>query len=220
MTEPDLEALRASLVTQTSCTAQCPDAEVLMAFALGQLKDNERDTIAAQVSACTQCAAAVQLALASGDWADALAYDLENEVTKANVVSIATRARRRLPLWIPAVLAAGVALLFVVLPTLRAPPPEPVLRGPALQAVQPADSAVLSAPPSELRWPCEAAPHATRVELLDAAALRIWQGSTQNCTVALPAQIQARMLDGAYLWRLTRSNGEVVAGPFGFSVEH
>lgn len=220
MTEPDLEALRASLVTQASCTTKCPDADVLMALALGQLKGSERDTIAAQVGACAQCAAAVQMALASGEWAEALAYDLEDEVTKSNVVSITTRARRRMPLWIPAALAAGIALIFVAVPTLRTAPPEPVLRGPALQPVQPADSAVLSAPPTELRWPCEAAPHTTRVELLDAAALRIWQGSTRNCTVALPAQIQASMLDGAYLWRLTSDNGEVVAGPFGFSVEH
>jgi hypothetical protein len=219
MTDAELASMTARLVPPQPCTPQCPDADTLTAFALGQLDSAERDAIAERVGACPNCAAAVQLALASGDWSADLARDLEAESDSAQVVTLTPRPRRRMPLWIPAAMAAGVALVFVALPMLRPPVPGQVLRGAAALAVQPADESVLHAAPDELRWPCALAPNAVQVELLDASAVRLWIGQAEDCSATLPAEVKARVNGGAYLWRLSDTREEVVAGPFGFSVD-
>ncbi len=219
MTDAELALMTAKLAAPRPCTAQCPDADTLTAFALGQLDGAERDAVAERVGACPNCAAAVRLALVSGNWSEALAHDLEAESAGANVVTLTPRPRRRVPLWVPAAMAAGIALVFVALPMLRAPAPEKVLRGAVTLAVQPADESVLHSAPGELRWPCALAPSATQVELLDASAERLWIGPAQECSVALPADVKDRINNGAYLWRLSNAREEVVAGPFGFSIE-
>jgi hypothetical protein len=219
MTDTELASMQAGIAPPAPCTAQCPDADTLTAFALGQLDAAQRDAVAERVGACPNCAAAVQLALAAGDWSEALARDLEAEAGTANVVALTPRLRRRLPLWMPAALAAGIALVFVALPMLRAPAPGQVLRGAATLAVHPADASILDSAPAELRWPCALAPHATQVELLDASAERLWIGATQQCAAALPAEVRGRMQAGAYLWRLSNASDEVLAGPFGFRVQ-
>jgi hypothetical protein len=219
MTDAELASMTARLVPLQPCTPLCPDADTLTAFALGQLDGAERDAVAERVGACPNCAAAVQLALVSGDWSADLARDLEAQSGGAQVVTLTPRPRRRVPLWIPAAMAAGIALVFVALPMLRAPLPGQVLRGAVTLAVQPANESVLHSAPAELGWPCALAPNATQVELLDASAERLWMGPVQECSAMLPAEVKARVNSGAYLWRLTNAQEEVVAGPFGFSID-
>jgi RNA polymerase sigma factor (sigma-70 family) len=225
MTSIDLTTLRQHLVPVRQCTSDCPDADTLLAFAMGQLPvGTQREQVAERVSACAQCAAAVQLALVSGEWSEAVARDLEAESVQSNVIALVPKARAARRLWIPAALAAGIAAVALMLPMLHAPHQEEVLRSANALLVQPADAAVLKMAPLEFRWTCTDAPAAAAVELLDATAVRVWSGAAKvsavdDCSATVPANIAAGLGSGSYLWRILSQGGEPVAGPFGFRVE-
>lgn len=222
MTDIDSSMLHRHLAPVRQCTPACPDADTLLAFALGQLGDDAQcELIAERVGACAQCAAAVQMALATGDWSEALARDLEAQsiAIQPKVTALIPRSHTARRYWMTAAMAAGIAALVLLVPLLRAPMPDEVLRGTDTIIVHPAHSAVLRSVPLQYRWACADASAAATFELLDAAAVRVWSGATEgDCSARIPADVAAGLGTGVYLWRLLNQSGESIAGPFEFRV--
>lgn len=196
----------------------CPDPDTLIAFAEGRLDGTARDAVAARVTGCARCAAAVRVALDATDWAAELAADLGRGEPAALIHSASSVRRPRRHALVPMALAASVALLFAAGLLLRQPPGDEPLRGPSIIATTPVDGAQLRQAPTELTWPCERAPSAATVELLAADATPRWSGNAAACAAILPEEVRGRLAPGAYLWRVKNAAGEVLLGPIGFRI--
>lgn len=219
MSERDAGAVQRELSAAGCRDADgCADADTLLAFAEGRLDAAARDAVAARVTACARCAAALRVALDAADWATDLSAHLarvgHDELTRAKPP--ARRSRRRAAL--PMALAASVVLLFAASLLLRPPPRDEPLRGRPLIASTPADGAVLQQAPAELGWPCELAPTAAKVELLGADATPRWSGAVIACAATLPPATRAALVPGAYLWRVKNAAGDVLLGPIAFRI--
>ncbi|MEM7586068.1 MAG: hypothetical protein AAF560_21945 [Acidobacteriota bacterium] len=173
---------------------------------------------------------AAQLDLGSGTTADAAAggvVDLESarrvrQTARREVQDRDRGGRRR---WIPAAMAAGLALVVASVGLLvpSAPTPEPaVTRSASVTALQPHADAVVDVAPQRFSWPAQLGAESYRVRLFDARAELLWESEPLARNESeLPASVQHRLEStGGYFWTVNVS-GPVARsqlGPFAFRV--
>ncbi|MBM3292888.1 MAG: hypothetical protein FJY82_00025 [Candidatus Aminicenantes bacterium] len=134
--------------------------------------------------------------------------DLEEALRSAGEAAFRARPQVRLrPGWVYAA-AAAVAAAAVIL-SLPSSPPKPspfqfpadeIVRGPELAVVGPAGT--LAAPPEGLEWRPVAGAAVYRLALTFEGEA-IWTAETADQTIALPAEVRSRLVEGrTYVWRV------------------
>ncbi len=167
------------------------------------------------------------LALVANDADAALQLQLAMDLRAAAAAAVAAAPRvlpltvrpvpRRFTPWLQA-LAASLVLLAGAALWLPRPAPDATRGAETADPLAPADAAVLSAPPAQLRWPAQAGVERYQVRLYDAEATLLWERAelTQPVLMIDPAA-RAQLVPGHYYWRVEWSEGAGL-GPYRFEV--
>jgi hypothetical protein len=177
----------------------------------------DRETIVAHLATCPQCAARYAELLRSGP-AETGPTRFDPAAFRACGLAVRDRRPRSTGLrWVlPALAAAALIAIAVLLPKLRPAPDESVVRGgPGLRAIAPVGNAIVPAGPLEFIWTAPVAAETTfRVEITDAGGSVIDDARVTGVQkFALPPAVQAQLRPGApYHWFVSRLNvrGEAV----------
>lgn len=188
------------------------DPDELAALLDGKLPAERRADLLALVANDADAALQLQLAM------DLRAAAAAAVAAAPRVLPLPARpVRRRFAPWLQA-LAAG--LVLVVGAALWLPPPAPdATRGAQTADLPaPADAAVLSAPPMQLRWPAQPGVDRYRVRLYDAEASVLWErAELAQALLVLDPAARAQLVPGHYYWRVEWPEGAGL-GPYRFEV--
>lgn len=132
-------------------------------------------------------------------------------------------ARRRMSVWIPAALAASIAVAVLVLPLDGEPPMDDTFRsGGDVIDTLPQHRAELETAPTLFAWPSQPGAAGYVVRLRDQAGELIWSSAAVSTTsVEAPDDVIAILSrGGSFLWtvRLQGSAAQSELGPYAFSV--
>jgi len=169
----------------------CPGDEELVALVLGELRPDQRVTLARHVTECRRCTEGYR-----------------------TLRTLHAETRRRLPRrrrvrWAAAsaaaVLVAGLGLTLVWLGRSGGPVAvDDAVRGggSAREAMNPADGADLGSAPATLAWGIQPGAIRYRVRLYDETAELLWESAPGEVPrVALPSQVRSRLATGgAFFW--------------------
>lgn len=189
----------------------CPDAAALARLLSGELPQAQADAVREHVAGCSACAVELRLLLAVDPEVSAL----------ADAVAVGERRvqRPQRHAWLAAagiVLALGLGAVLVQ-PWLQ--PPDRVLRGVDVGALEPSPGARLSTAPPRLRWPKVAGVERYHVQLFAEDGRTLWDDEAVTTEIALPETLRASLNKGSYLWQVQpREGGTPALGPYWFEI--
>ncbi len=192
---------------QTEGSSSCPDREILVAAALGELEAGRSIEVADHVVSCKSCTATYRDALDLIEETGAM-------VTPARPARFARSfVRRRGALAAAAALAAvavGLTLTVRWLGVQEQNIPGPERGGVTDKAeTEPPDRARLTSPPDRLVWPADEGAEAYWVVLYDEASTPIWRSQDlREPSVDLPEDARAALRPGqTCYWRVFHRRG-------------
>jgi len=185
---------------------RCPSDEELAALALGELDPARRDALADHVTGCRRCSENAAILLE----------------THAEASPQLAGGRSRRVTWIAAALfALAIAGTVVVLRSARREEAFRAASPAAAAAVEPAEGATLTAPPSSLHWPAQRDAETYRVKLFTSSGDMLWDADARALDrIAVPENVRSRLSPGSYFWsvevRLSLDRQRL--GPYSFTI--
>jgi hypothetical protein len=211
--EAELQAWRRRMPEASAAAGECLEDERLLALALGELRDAEREAAVEHVLGCGRCA---------GEWR--LLREVRCEVAAALPAPRPAIGSRGLSAIAAGLAAVGLGTLLLLDVGRVSPPhgPGPVLRGGTVEAeADPPDGALLGTVPAVLAWRAPEAAGGYRVSLMDAGLAPIWDSPRLSEPRAeLPQELRQALQPGAeYLWSVeVYGSGVRRLGPFRFEL--
>lgn len=131
--------------------------------------------------------------------------------------------RRRMSVWIPAALAAGIAVVVLVLPLGVEPPMDDTFRSDnGVIDTLPLHRAELDMPPTRFTWPSQSGAAGYVVKLRDQTGGLVWTSAVLTTTSVEPPDDVIASLGpgGSFLWTVSvrGSVAQSELGPYAFSV--
>src|SRR5262245_1795376 len=183
----------------------CPDAKLAARLLTNDAGAKERETFAAHLLDCPDCAAEYRLAGPLEDFAKEAAEGARRGETQ----STGTRAPSPRFAW---ALAATIAAAAIEISTAwylargGKTAEAPVERGApaATSAVVPPDGSVLADPPEKLAWEQAEGADGYRVVLYDAESTPVWDASSsRESRVRIPDEVRERLRKGgSFYWKV------------------
>ena len=217
----------------------CLTAEVIADLARGELSAEERRRAAIHLADCSDCSLELRMVRGLESWAADLAPKLEGgsaqprgreagavtDLAAARQARDASRRGLARPRWLPAAIAAGLALVvgsaYLLTPSAPAPPGD-VTRAESVAGLEPAVGTAVEEAPELFRWPAQQGAASYRVRLFDASAELLWESEPLRGPEArLPSEIRHRLESGStYSWTVTMEGAVQRSrlGPFAFRV--